>query len=86
MLQVLLYAPFPANLLEGSLEVGAYAGGRRRLDYSSFVCFYLVYNRYLYLINFYIHSQLYYGSRTDRIARLYTIRFGTFNAIKFLIN
>jgi len=29
---------------------------------------------------------LYYGSRPDRLSRLYTVRFGTFNAFKFLIN
>ena len=42
--------------------------------------------RAIYFLRFLIHFELYYGSRPDRLARLYTVKFGTFNAFKFLIN
>lgn len=42
--------------------------------------------RSIYVLKFIIHCELYYGSRPDRLSRLYTVRFGTFNAFKFLIN
>ena len=42
--------------------------------------------RSIYFLRFLIHFELYYGSRPDRLARLYTVKFGTFNAFKFLIN
>ena len=42
--------------------------------------------RSLYFMKFLIHFELYYGSRPDRLSRLYTVKFGTFNAFKFLIN
>ncbi len=42
--------------------------------------------RSLYFLKFLIHFELYYGSRPDRLSRLYTVKFGTFNAFKFLIN
>jgi hypothetical protein len=29
---------------------------------------------------------MFYGSRPDRLSRLYTVKFGTYNAFKFLIN
>ena len=40
----------------------------------------------IYFYRFIIHTELYYGSRPDRLSRLYTVKFGTFNAFKFLIN
>ena len=42
--------------------------------------------RSIYLLKFFIHTELFYGSRPDRLSRLYTVKFGTFNAFKFLIN
>ena len=42
--------------------------------------------RSVYFLRFLIHYELYYGSRPDRLSRLYTVKFGTFNAFKFLIN
>lgn len=39
-----------------------------------------------YILKFLVHSESYYGSRPDRLSRLYAVRFGTFNAIKYLIN
>lgn len=42
--------------------------------------------RSIYFLKFLIHFELYYGSRPDRLSRLYTVKFGTFNAFKFLIN
>lgn len=42
--------------------------------------------RCLYFLKFLIHYELFYGSRPDRLSRLYTVKFGTFNAFKFLIN
>ncbi len=42
--------------------------------------------RCIYFLKFLIHSEMYYGSRPDRLSRLYTVKFGTFNAFKFLIN
>ena len=42
--------------------------------------------RSVYLLKFFIHTELFYGSRPDRLSRLYTVKFGTFNAFKFLIN
>lgn len=42
--------------------------------------------RVIYVYKFIIHCELYYGSRPDRLSRLYTVRFGTFNSFKFLIN
>ncbi len=45
-----------------------------------------VLGRVIYVYKLIIHSELYYGSRPDRLARLYTVKFGTFNSFKFLIN
>jgi len=42
--------------------------------------------RCLYFLKFVIHCELYYGSRPDRLSRLYSVNFGTWNAFKFLIN
>ena len=42
--------------------------------------------RSVYFLRFLIHYELYYGSRPDRLSRLYTVKFGTFDAFKFLIN
>jgi hypothetical protein len=42
--------------------------------------------RSIYFLKFLIHFELFYGSRPDRLSRLYTVKFGTFNAFKFLIN
>lgn len=42
--------------------------------------------RCIYFLKFLIHFEMFYGSRPDRLSRLYTVKFGTFNAFKFLIN
>lgn len=42
--------------------------------------------RSFYVLKFIVHSESYYGSRPDRLSRLYAVRFGTFNAVKYLIN
>lgn len=56
------------------------------MSVNSLITFYLLLNKFVYIINFFIHSELFYGSRPDRLSRLYTVQFGTFNAIKFMIN
>ena len=42
--------------------------------------------RSIYVLKFIVHSESYYGSRPDRLSRLYAVEFGTFNAVKYLIN
>jgi|JI6StandDraft_1071083.scaffolds.fasta_scaffold04736_9 hypothetical protein len=42
--------------------------------------------RTTYILKFLVHSESYYGSRPDRLSRLYAVNFGTFNAVKYLIN
>jgi len=42
--------------------------------------------RCVYFLKFLIHFEMFYGSRPDRLSRLYTVKFGTYNAFKFLIN
>lgn len=42
--------------------------------------------RSVYVLKFMVHSESYYGSRPDRLSRLYAVKFGTFNAVKYLIN
>jgi hypothetical protein len=42
--------------------------------------------RIVYVLKFLVHSESYYGSRPDRLSRLYAVQFGTFNAVKYLIN
>lgn len=69
-----------------TFSITTYDLDTKQLNYNSFISFYLLFNRFIYIIIFLIHSELFYGSRPDRLSRLYTVKFGTFNAIKFLIN
>ena len=42
--------------------------------------------RTLYILKFIIHSSSYYGSRPDRLSRIYTVKFATSNAIRYHTN
>lgn len=86
LLEVLLYLPCPTSSTDATFSLTTYDLDTKHLNYNSFISFYLLFNRFLYIIIFLIHSELFYGSRPDRLSRLYTVKFGTFNAIKFLIN
>lgn len=86
LLEVLFYMLCPMAHTDKTFQITTYEFDTKELNYNSFISFYMLFNRFVYIIIFLIHSELFYGSRPDRLSRLYTVKFGTFNAIKFLIN
>lgn len=86
LLEVMLYLPTPMRFTDQTFTITTYSSDSTEMNYNSFISFYLLFNRFIYIIIFLIHSELYYGSRPDRLSRLYTVKFGTFNSVKFLIN
>ena len=85
VIEVLFLIPMPNRFLTGPFSIQGYNGETVQLKIDSIFTVYMMY-RGAYILKFLIHSELYYGSRPDRLSRLYTVKFGTFNAVKFLIN
>lgn len=84
-LEILLLLPCPNLFVDGYVYIRDYTGQEREFCWDDLLTAVLL-GRVIYVYRFIIHSELYYGSRPDRLSRLYTVRFGTFNAFKFLIN
>lgn len=87
VVEILLLIPIPNEMLGEtvSFQIKNISGEDVTFFVNDVLTAYLLL-RSIYLVKFLIHAELYYGSRPDRLSRLYTVKFGTFNAVKFLIN
>ena len=87
IIEILLLIPTPCILIDHSATVAIYDiyGKEIEIRIEELLAAYVT-CRCIYYVKFLIHFELYYGSRPDRLSRLYTVKFGTFNAFKFLIN
>lgn len=81
----MLLVPIPNRWVKGEISMVNVSGGNVYMQIDDLLTLYILI-RIVYVLKFFIHSELFYGSRPDRLSRLYTVKFGTYNAIKFLIN
>lgn len=86
LIESLLITPVPNFWITGTTTLYNYTA--REYDVVSTDSLFTVYLliRTVYILKFLVHSESYYGSRPDRLSRLYAVNFGTFNAVKYLIN
>lgn len=86
LVESLLITPVPNFWLTGETTIYNYSTREFEIINidSMFTVYLLV--RTSYILKFLVHSESYYGSRPDRLSRLYAVNFGTFNAVKYLIN
>lgn len=87
IVEIILLLPTPNIIMQKNLKLAVYDiyGHEIHLNVEELLAAYVTL-RSIYFLKFLIHFELYYGSRPDRLSRLYTVKFGTFNAFKFLIN
>jgi hypothetical protein len=86
ILQVVLYLPAPTAQTDQTFTINTHDNRTVQINYNSLIFLYLLFNKFLYILIFLIHSEPFYGSRPDRLSRLFSVRFGTFNAVKYLSN
>lgn len=85
MIEIILLIPCPNNYVTGTFSTYDNQGNETIFNLDEILTAFLL-GRVIYVYKFIIHCELYYGSRPDRLSRLYTVKFGTFNSFKFLIN
>lgn len=86
ILESVIILPIPNFWVEETTGLYNYSnGGTSFVSTDSLFTVYMLI-RSFYVLKFLVHSESYYGSRPDRLSRLYAVKFGTFNAIKYLIN
>ena len=87
IVEIILLIPTPNSFLEYNASFSTYDINDNLIHFKieELLAAYVTV-RSVYFLRFVIHFELYYGSRPDRLSRLYTVKFGTFNAFKFLIN
>lgn len=87
VVEIILLVPTPNNFIDAELSIVSTDTLNNLISFQveDLLAAYILI-RCIYFLKFLIHFELYYGSRPDRLSRLYTVKFGTFNAFKFLIN
>lgn len=85
LVELILLIPCPNNYVTGFISLWDNQGEEVFFDIDELLTVFL-FGRVIYVYKFIIHCELYYGSRPDRLSRLYTVKFGTFHSFKFLIN
>jgi hypothetical protein len=85
--EILLLVPCPNPFIDSNLSIHTtdIYGGDITFYVNDLLSAYVML-RCVYFLKFLIHFEMFYGSRPDRLSRLYTVKFGTYNSFKFLIN